>query len=83
MLDRHRPASSIDQRGRQRRAAAERQRRCRARRRDGRAVVTVDIGADLVAWLVEKNWLREVDAGDDKAITRAVQTMLHEILVTP
>jgi hypothetical protein len=60
-----------------RRAAAERQRRCRLRRRNGQGVyagVTAD--SDVLDMLVALGWLRDADAVDPQAVAAAISAML-------
>jgi hypothetical protein len=63
---------------RRRSAASARQARYRARSRNGRVVVSVEVDERLLDLLVRLRWLREAAAGDRAAIGRALQAMLRD-----
>jgi hypothetical protein len=54
----------------------ERQRRLRARQARGEFCVMIEIGPDILSFLVRSRWLSEVDTGDLKKIAAAVGAML-------
>lgn len=57
--------------------AAEKMKRLRARRRAGRAALTVDVDLDRVAGLLfDTGFIGEWDADDRQAIARALATAL-------
>jgi hypothetical protein len=63
---------------RKRRADRERQRRCRALRRQGRAAYTVVIDGDVIGMLVALGWLRDADATDPQCVARAIGALLAD-----
>ena len=52
--------------------AALRMRRSRERRRQGDVIVSLEVGANMTADLVDLGWLPASDYGDKNAITRAL-----------
>jgi hypothetical protein len=66
-------------------AAALRMRRCRERRRQGDAIVNLEIGPNMIADLADLGWLRP-DRVDKDALARALIELIEraiEVRVTP
>jgi hypothetical protein len=63
---------------RRRHAASERTAKWRARAEAGKVVVHVEIGADVLNWLIEVRWLTDRDAADRGKIGEAVAAMLAD-----
>jgi hypothetical protein len=58
--------------------ASERQRRFRQRRRHGLTVIQVEVDADIIELLIDKErWLLEADATSSKRISEAITRGLH------
>jgi hypothetical protein len=51
---------------------AERQRRCKTRRRTGARYARGDVPADLIAWMIEHGWTSEAEAADPDALWAAL-----------
>ena len=65
---------------------ASRMRRSRARRRRGEAVLTLEVGTDLISDLVALGWLSEGERDDKGAVARALSQLAERALrvnVTP
>jgi hypothetical protein len=71
-------APGADRRDRRRHAASERTARWRSRAEAGKVVVGVEVGADVVDWLIRVQWLAERDAADRGAIGEAITAMLQD-----
>jgi hypothetical protein len=56
----------------------DRHRRFRARRRAGRAIYAVELGAEELDWLVRLHWLQEGEAYDRDAVGAALSRMLAD-----
>jgi hypothetical protein len=61
-----------------RRSRRDRFARYRARRRNGRMAVTVELGPEVLDMLIRAHWLEERHAGDRMAIGQAIARMLAE-----
>ena len=59
-------------------AARERQRRCRQRRQDGKAVYPVAISGDVITMLSRLGWLRDADAIDPRKVSAAISALLAD-----
>ena len=59
-----------------RRAARERQRRCRQRRLDGKAVYLVAINGDVLTMLCRLGWLPDADSADPQKVSDAISRLL-------
>jgi hypothetical protein len=56
----------------------DRHRRFRQHRRDGRACYTVELGGEELDFLVRLQWLQEAEAGDRRAVGRAIGAMVSD-----
>jgi hypothetical protein len=73
------PAPNPDGETRQRRPAAERQRECRARKDHCVARNRfVDYDGEVLDMLIRRGWLAEQDAGDERAVGRAISRALAD-----
>ena len=61
-----------------RRAVRERQRRCRRRRQDGKAVYPVVVNGDVISMLSRLGWLRDADAIDPQKVSAAIGALLAD-----
>jgi hypothetical protein len=61
-----------------RRRARERQRACRRRQRNGRAVYKVEIGPEILDLLIRTRWLPESDASNDRRVAQAIANLLAD-----
>ena len=70
----HRPARGPDRRS----ARRERRRRYERRQREGRLVVSVELGQTVIDGLVAIGWLREANSADARRIGAAIEVMLAD-----
>jgi hypothetical protein len=56
----------------------DRHARFRARRRAGKAIYAVELGAEELDWLVRLHWLQESEACDRTAVGAALTRMLAD-----
>jgi hypothetical protein len=61
-----------------RRAATRRQRKLRARQRNGQAVYEVTVDGSVLDMLVRLRWLLEGQTGDRRQVAKAIAAMLAE-----
>lgn len=59
-------------------ADRERQRRCRRRRQDGKAVYPVAVTGDVITMLCKLGWLTDTDAVDPQKVGAAIGALLAD-----
>lgn len=64
-------------------AAGERQKRIRARRRNGEVVVPVVVTNEIVGAMLDRGWLLDVESEDRARIGSAVADMLADFVNLP
>ncbi len=55
--------------------AAQRQRLCRKRRREGVRLVTVEVKPEIISAFVERGWLSGGDVKDTRAVAEALEVL--------